>query len=138
MRKSQIADSEYSVDDATGCWNWMGYIRVEGYGSTNGEMAHRAVYRQRVGPIPDGLDLDHLCRNRRCVNPEHMEPVTHRENMLRGDTIFARNAAKTHCPAGHRYNERNTYVARGGKRKCRPCNAVREREYRQRKREVAA
>ncbi len=70
---------------------------------------HRYVYELLVGPIPDGFDIDHLCRVRNCVNPEHLEAVTHRENMLRGDTLAAANAAKTHCPKGHALDGRDTH-----------------------------
>jgi len=80
-------------------------------------LAHRWIYEQVVGPIPAGLDLDHLCRNRWCVNPEHQEPVTRRENLLRGDTVTARNAAKTHCSRGHLLPPYEP----GKKRQCRRC-----------------
>lgn len=113
--------------DANGCWPWQGrlyggygHIRLGGAegGATN---AHRAMYELLVGPIPDGLQLDHLCRNRKCVNPEHLEPVTCKENLRRGDTWQARNAAKTHCPAGHAYDAANTYIDGKGGRCCRAC-----------------
>lgn len=83
------------------------------------------MYRELVAPIPDDLTLDHLCRVRACVNPDHMEPVTIRENALRGETAAARNAAQTHCPQGHEYTGENTYVTTAGSRRCRTCT----REY---------
>lgn len=84
------------------CWVWTGACTNGGYGTTSvlgrGWMVHRLVYTTLVGPIPAGLTLDHLCRARSCVNPAHLEPVSQRENNLRGDTIAARNAARTVCP----------------------------------------
>ena len=112
-------------DANTGCWNWTRFLDDEGYGFTafrgGYTKAHRAMYRELVGPIPDGLTLDHLCRNRACVNPEHMEPVTIRVNALRGDTAAARNAARTHCPQDHEYTVDNTYITPEGSRRCRTC-----------------
>jgi hypothetical protein len=108
------------VDDA-GCWNWQGYLRV-GYGtlSIDGRphLAHRVSYMAYVGPIPVGLHIDHLCRNRRCVNPQHLEPVTPAENNRRAAAV------KTRCPQGHPYDPSNTYVHHN-KRHCKSC--VRER-----------
>jgi hypothetical protein len=83
--------------------------------------AYRITYETLVGPVPNGLELDHLCRVRACVNPGHLEPVTHRVNTLRGETVAARNARATHCPAGHPYDEVNTYADRLGRRSCREC-----------------
>lgn len=107
--------------DANGCWLWTGARSSNGYGavSIGGRVvgAHRAVYELLAGPIPAGLQLDHLCRVRRCVNPAHLEPVTARENQLRGV-----HGLKTHCPAGHPYDEENTYIHPGrGVRDCRLC-----------------
>jgi hypothetical protein len=96
----------------SGCWLWTGAINRHGYGNVgiNGRTwsAHRAAYVAFVGPIPVGLQLDHLCRVRRCINPTHLEPVTSRENTLRGDTIAASEARRTRCPYGHEYTEENT------------------------------
>jgi hypothetical protein len=121
-----------------GCWLWTGTANRDGYGrfyvrEAITELAHRWAYEQFVGPIPEGMPLDHLCRNRSCVNPDHLEPVTQRENQTRSPlTIAAQNLAKTHCPLGHPYNEENTYLYRGGRR-CRACRRTACRRYDERK-----
>ncbi len=115
----------------TGCWNWYGYVDKDGYGkfcyNTKGTRidarAHRFGYEKLIGPIPDGLVTDHLCRVRDCVNPWHLEPVTQIENVRRGlvsEVTTRRNAAITHCPQGHEYSGWN--LMRYGKRRfCRKC-----------------
>jgi hypothetical protein len=108
--------------EPSGCWFWEGSTHAAGYGCYGARLAHRLSYEAFIGPIPDGLTLDHLCRNRRCVNPRHLEPVTIAENVLRGESLPARNARKTHCPKGHPYDESNTYISpRTGWRQCRAC-----------------
>lgn len=96
-----------------GCWVWTG-AKASGYGRAfiGGKLrpAHRVTFEMYVSPIPEGLDLDHLCRNRACVNPDHLEPVTRQTNLLRGETHAARHADKTHCEAGHEFTEENTYT----------------------------
>lgn len=110
------------------CWIYAGQFNSYGYGVVNigfdKFMAHRAVYETEVGEIPEGLDLDHLCRVRACVNPEHLEPVTRRENLLRGETIAAKHAAKTHCAQGHELSGPNlrTTPNRPNTRICRTCD----------------
>src|SRR4051812_43080020 len=93
--------------DTNGCWLWNLSCNRDGYGrASGGRDAYVVSYTIFVGPVPDGLELDHLCRVRRCVNWEHLEPVTHRVNCLRGagiDTGGKRQRAKTHCPQGHSY-----------------------------------
>jgi HNH endonuclease len=121
------------IDDATGCWIWQRKcMKRDRYGlmtvAKRTRLAHRVAYEAFVGPIPDGLQLDHLCRNRPCVNPAHLEPVTSRENVLRSPIAQAAlNAAKTHCPRGHEYTSENTYLCGPYKRwrLCRRC--MRER-----------
>jgi hypothetical protein len=82
--------------------------------------------------VPDGLQLDHLCRVRHCANPAHLEPVDCRTNLLRGNTVTAKWASRTHCQGGHPYDEVNTYITSEGARLCRICNAARQRERRRR------
>jgi hypothetical protein len=129
------------VDKSGECWLWTAGKESEGYGrfKLNGKgcKAHRISYELEVGPIPEGLQIDHLCRVRHCVNPEHLEAVTQRENILRGVGITARHAQATHCPQGHEYNEANTYTNRQ-ERSCRVCNRVRHRVRYHRSKELAA
>ena len=129
MPRSKFADHMRIVAsyEAGKCWPWPGRIHPEGYGQTfwNGHRmnAHRAMYELLIGPIPTGLDLDHLCRNRSCVNPAHLEPVTRRENIRRGET-GSWFRSKTHCPRGHPYSGANLIVRKGGGRKCRTCHSA--------------
>ena len=112
------------------CWVWTGATtRRRGYGRIRvggGEkmLAHRLAYEWFVGPIPEGLVLDHLCRNPRCCNPQHLEAVDHRENCLRGTSPWAQNARKTHCANGHEFTPENTRISRGA-RDCRACKRER-------------
>ena len=112
------------IDSAFGCWVWLGSKQPAGYGqmTVDGKLrrAHRVSYELVKGRIPDGLDLDHLCHNPSCVNPNHLEPVTRRENLLRGNTIPARHAAKTHCINGHALTGDNISLSEGFRR-CKTC-----------------
>ncbi len=105
-----------------GHWLWCASTNPGGYGQfNNGEtmvIAHRWIYEQLVGPIPDGLDLDHLCRIRTCVNPEHLEAVTRSINLKRG---YEARGLKTHCAQGHPFDDANTFVRSQGGRGCRTC-----------------
>jgi hypothetical protein len=117
----------------TGCWLWTGGVSKWGYGKFKVEgrtlAAHRWGYEALVGPVPEGLQIDHRCRVRSCVNPSHLDAVTCRENLLRGDTFQARNAAKTHCPKGHPYSGDNLMLSAGG-RYCRTCTRARSARWR--------
>lgn len=121
------------VDKTRACWLWTGWTNPSGYGrlKVDGHMvfAHRIAYQEVRGAIPIHLELDHLCRVRRCVNPDHLEPVTHSENIARGN-VGAFNRAKSACPKGHAFDDRNTRMYMG-RRYCRACS--RERNARRRK-----
>ena len=107
-----------------GCWPWLASLINTGYGKfwidAHWVLAHRFAYELLVGAIPEGLTLDHLCRNRSCVNPNHLEPVTKQVNILRGVGVASRNSIKTHCPAGHPYAGSNLVIT-GHERRCRAC-----------------
>jgi len=132
-----IADRFWRLVDKTdSCWNYTG-AKWKGYGQFSVQIkpgkwktskAHRVAYELLIGPIPEGLQLDHLCRNPACVNPDHLEPVTNRENGLRGTSFAARHAAKTHCDNGHEFTPENTMYKQVGPwthRECRPCYRAR-------------
>lgn len=130
-----------------GCWTWQGVPGAKGYGNirlggkgTPTAYIHRVVYEALVGPIPVGAQLDHTCHtraltlgtctggtacvHRRCVNPAHLEPVTRKENLRRGNTVSGINARKTHCPEGHPYAGPNLMQRSNGRRVCRICKAT--------------
>jgi hypothetical protein len=119
------------IDASGDCWEWTGHLTARGYGvlsiKINGKWcnrrAHRLVWIALCGPIPDDLTLDHLCRLRRCVNPDHLEPVTNRVNILRGQSIPALNARGTHCKWGHN----NWRPLPNGGRECRSCRFFHDR-----------
>ena len=117
-----------------GCWLWAGATNRGGYGrfdAGQSSLAHCWAWIQEHGPVPEGLELDHRCRTPACVRPSHLEPVTHRENVLRGESPSAVNARKTHCPRGHPLGGTNLAVDPQGHRRCRACK--RERQSRSRR-----
>lgn len=120
-----------NLDETTGCWIWQAQINDGGYGAIHWhrkpmQRAHRVAYEELIGPIPEGLVIDHLCKARACVNPSHLEPVTNGENVLRGDGPSAKNAQVARCPQGHEYTPENTMTRRRTdgrlKRECHQCN----------------
>lgn len=124
---------KYVSPGPNGCMEWTGGLNGVGYGqfyagrsslSQTGKVyAHRWAYERVKGPIPDGMFLDHLCRNRRCVNPSHLEPVSPRENVIRGISPAAQHSKKTHCPKGHPYLGENLRITNGA-RFCRECARI--------------
>lgn len=115
-----------------GCWIWVGALSKNGYGSFwfkgKGGSAHNASYRLFVGGVPKDLTIDHLCRMPACVNPNHFELVSIKENIMRGDGVTAVNARKTHCLNGHPFDKENTYIQPSRKygRRCRKCQRIKD------------
>ena len=126
--RRRTEDKIGEVDD-NGCWPWVGRLQVDGYATISHELkevrVHRLTYEWHKGVIPDGLVIDHLCRVRHCVNPDHLDAVTAYENFLRGDAPAAKNARKTHCKNGHPLSGSNLVMdcVRPGRprRTCRSC-----------------
>jgi len=133
----------------TACWLWKASRQNKGYGQVMRKvdgrwrllLAHRFIYELLVGPIPLGMELNHICHQRGCVNPGHLEVVTHRENMLAAGSsvgrplraVNARSSARTECPRGHAFTAENTGRKRDGSRRCKTC----DREYAARQRAAA-
>lgn len=121
-----------AVECENGCWVWGRSLRGTKYGGLvrdgKGVAAHRAAWELAKGPIPEGMTIDHLCRNTLCINPSHLEVVTLRENVLRSEGIAAREARQTHCKYGHEFTEANTYrLPSKRSRYCRECKRQKER-----------
>ena len=125
------------VEKTEGCWNWTAGVQQTGHGRFYADKkhvpAHRFSYELQVGAIPEGRVLDHLCRNPRCVRPDHLEPVTQRENVMRGDSVPPPNLPKENCPKGHPYDAANTYWTPKGHQDCRACRREASRRYNARK-----
>lgn len=127
------------IEAPSGCWIWMGRLDKDGYGRTHvgsitaGNLrtraAHRVVYEEYVGSIPEGLQIDHLCRIRRCVNPRHLQPVTSRINTLRGNSVGATARQTGHCKRLHPLSGDNLMLTDRGHRHCKTCQRMKQREW---------
>lgn len=143
LRRLDWSDRIYN---GTRCLEWQrpahkGYGRFHVWGEDGSHrfvLVHRFAYERWVGPIPDGLVLDHLCRNPSCVNPTHLDAVTQGVNTRRGISPTAQNAAKARCHRGHPFTPENTYINPSGSRECRTCRAERSRQFRRRAADLCA
>lgn len=124
VNERRIARFWSKVNKSDGCWEWTG-AKNNGYGMFWNCYTHRLAFHYLRGPVPADMELDHLCRNRGCVNPDHLEIVTGKENLMRSESFVAINAQKTQCPQGHPYDGENLWIIktgpRKGKRECRAC-----------------
>ena len=126
--------------DSDSCWQWIGARQPTGYGQlwngTRPEQAHRISYRIYVGQIPENMEIDHKCRNPSCINPAHLEPVLHKENIYRSNTIMGINARKTSCKRGHPLEGHNLVISSVGTRQCRTCINMHARNAKRKRREA--
>jgi len=122
--KGYITDKIKILDN--GCWEWLGAKSSHGYGIVYNNhkinYVHRLTFYQYKYSIPKGKQIDHLCRNRICCNPHHLEIVTPKTNVLRGISSQAKNKRKTHCKNGHEFTKENTIIQNGDNRRCRKCH----------------
>lgn len=125
--RAKTRETESGCIEWTGCLSTQGYGRIRSNGVTH--YAHRLAYEWAKGPIPEGMQIDHLCRNRACVNPEHLEAVTHQTNVARGVSPMADQKRQTHCKRGHPLDGDNLYLTKAGKRQCRECIRLRSRGF---------
>ena len=120
-----------AIGEPDTCWPWPKYLKPNGYGFLRvvgkNKYVHRLSYEMFVGPIPEGMTIDHLCKMRHCINPAHMEVVTRGENSLRGESPFSQNARKTHCKHGHEFTAENTRFVKMG-RECKVCGKEKSRK----------
>lgn len=134
----EIIEARIIPEPMSGCWIWLGPLRdnKEGYGGASYQgktyRAHKLVYQLLRAEVSKGLTLDHLCRNRICCNPDHLEPTTWKINIHRGIGVAPKNLAKSHCPQGHLYDEANTYHW-NNQRFCRTCSRGYKRNYNRRR-----
>lgn len=132
MKADIEAIKAFCIIDAQNCWLWTrsttgGYAQIHAPELGIGSRGHRITYTLVKGSIPDNLPLDHLCRNTRCVNPDHLEPVTTAENIRRGESVTNELATRTYCPLGHEYTLENTYIKPNGQRTCDRCMKLRNK-----------
>jgi hypothetical protein len=132
------------TEDGNGCWIFNGKINHNGYGTLyvgprrwDTKLTHRLTYEHFITEIPEDLQMDHLCRARACCNPWHLEPVTRKENILRGESPAAKAARVTECPRGHAYDDANTYSYSDGSRECRICRRITQQALRDSRKERA-
>lgn len=134
-------ERQVCFEPMSGCWLWEGRENLLGYGISSWGLAHRVMYALHGGELDPSLVIDHVCRVTQCVNPSHLEQVTQKENVRRGDiAAFNRRRAAgiTHCPQGHEYSPENTRLNKSGARNCRACQRARLRAYRMRRKAAGA
>lgn len=139
MNRAERFMAKVSPEPMSGCWLWIAALGGKGYGyfwdGTKSRRAHRVAYEMLRGQIPAGMQIDHLCRVRCCVNPQHMEIVDNRTNVLRGIGLTARHAAKTTCCNRHEFTAGNTYITTEGARSCKACRRDSDSRHRAKERQ---
>lgn len=135
MKKSKDIENRFwsMVNKTEGCWNWLGSTCNDGYGRISTSKAGKYIYAHRFsfelknGQIPSGMTIDHICRNRKCVNPDHLRVVSNRENILSGISPSAFHAKQTHCIHGHPFSGDNLIIRKSGGRDCKECKRNRQK-----------